>query len=149
MVWSSENSQCYPASNVLTLDEVDYENSCVSNYWMAKWKQTAGQGFTIKLDDCKRLVTGVQVKNLSGYNGWRTKGFRVSGSLGESGPWNTLLEKELVDGPATLLEFNFDKAEEVQFIKFDLVSFWGDGGALQYFAAIPAEGEYKHNPKSI
>ena len=106
---------------------------------MAKWKQTAGQGFTIKLDDCKRLVTGVQVKNLSGYNGWRTKEFRVSGSLGESGPWNTLLEKELVDGPATLLEFNFDKAEEVQFIKFDLVSFWGDGGALQYFAAIPAE----------
>ena len=113
---------------------------------MAKYQQTAGQGFIIKLDDCKRLVTGVQIKNLrKNYNGWRTKKFRVSGSLGESGPWNTLVEEELVDvdGPAPLLEFVFDKPEEVQFLKFDLLSFWGDGGALQYFAAVSAEGECK------
>ena len=150
MVWSTESSDCYPASNVLTLADVDSENNCVSNYWMAKYKQTAGQGFIIKLDDCKRLVTGVQIKNLrKNYNGWRTKKFRVSGSLGESGPWNTLVEEELVDvdGPAPLLDFVFDKPEEVQFLKFDLLSFWGDGGALQYFAAISAEGEYKPYPQ--
>ena len=146
MVWGTEMARCYPASNVLTLAEVDYENNCVSNYWMAKYKQTAGQGFVIRLDDCARLVTGLQIKNLhKNYNNWRTKEFRVSGSLSESGPWTTFVEEELVDvgGPAPLLDFTFEKPEEVQFLKFDLLSFWGDGGALQYFAAIPAEGKFK------
>ena len=33
----------------------------------------------------------------------------------------------------TLLNFTFDQPAEVQFLKFDLVSFWGTGGGLQYF----------------
>jgi len=38
-----------------------------------------------------------------------------------------------------VLNFTFENAVELQFIKFELVSFWGDhGGGLQYFAAIPA-----------
>ena len=127
VVWGTEMASCYPARNVLTLAAVDYENNCVSNYWMAKYNQTTGQGFIIKLDDCKRLVRGVQIKNLrKDYNNWRTKAFRVSGSLGESGPWNTLVEEELVDvdGPAPLLDFVFDNPEQVQFLKFELLSFW-------------------------
>ena len=41
--------------------------------------------------------------------------------------------------PASLLNFTFEKPMEIQFIKFDLVSYWGNfGGGLQYFAPIPA-----------
>ena len=66
----------------------------------------------------------------------------MSGSLNENGPWETLVEDELVDTrgvPASLLNFSFEKPVEVQFLKFDLISYWGPyGGGLQYFAAIPA-----------
>merc|ERR1712192_312558 len=41
--------------------------------------------------------------------------------------------------PASLLNFTFEEAVEIQFLKFDLISYWGgSGGGLQYFAAIPA-----------
>ena len=71
-----------------------------------------------------------------------TKSFRVSGSLNEKGPWQTLVEDELADTtggkPAALINFTFENPVEIKFLKFDLISFWGDGGGLQYFAAIPA-----------
>jgi len=39
-----------------------------------------------------------------------------------------------------LLNFTFDELVQVQFLKFDLVSYWGQyGGGLQYFAAIPSD----------
>ena len=40
-----------------------------------------------------------------------------------------------------MLNFTFERPVEIQFMKFDLISFWGDGGGLQYFAAIPASGK--------
>ena len=71
----------------------------------------------------------------------------VLGSLDKNGPWETLLEDQLVDTRAVvapLLNFTFDKPVEIQFIKFDLISYWGGGGGgLQYFAAIPATSK-KH-----
>ena len=68
----------------------------------------------------------------------------MSGSLNQNGPWETLVHDELVDTrnkPASLLNFPFDEPVEVQFLRFDLVSYWGGlGGGLQYFAIIPATG---------
>ena len=66
----------------------------------------------------------------------------LSGSLDQSGPWQTLLEDQLDDTrdiAASLLDFAFEEAVEIQFVKFELISYWGPfGGGLQYFAAIPA-----------
>ena len=43
------------------------------------------------------------------------------------------------DKPASILNFTFEKPVKVQFLKFDLISYWGKwGGGIQYFAAIPA-----------
>ena len=78
---------------------------------------------------------------------WGTKDFRLSGSFNESSPWEPLMEARLNDTrgkSAPLLKFTFDKPYLVQFLKFDLVSFWGNqGGGLQYFAPIPATGKHK------
>ena len=66
----------------------------------------------------------------------------MSGANNSNGPWQTLLEEELVDTrgkAASLLNFTFDEAVEVLYLKFALVSYWGNfGGGLQYFTAIPA-----------
>ena len=98
----------------------------------------------MKLDDCARMIAGCQIKNKGKGldNNRATKGFKVSGSKKENGPWETLAEGELVDTrfnkPAALLNITFEEPVEIQFLKFELVSYWGlYGGGLQYFAGIP------------
>ena len=136
----------FPASNVLILGEEDaFLGNDKYNYWLADHRKTTGQGFTIKVDTCAQMIAGCQVKNLGrGPSGsWATKGFRVRGSLNENGPWETLLESDLVEAswgtPVSLLNFTFKEPVKIQYLKFDLISYWGgNGGGLQYFAAIPA-----------
>ena len=122
--------------------------------------------FSPKIDTlyCARLIAGCQIKNKGkemlpgGWNNWwSSKGFRVSGSLKENGPWETLVEDQLVDTtfsggkrPASLLNFTFKEPVEIQFIKFDLISYWGgSGGGLQYFAAIPATSKGRGREKKL
>jgi len=141
------SSGWYPASNVLILGENDaWLDISKTNYWMAEQGKTTGQGFTLKVDTCSRLISGCQIKNKgkgSG-SGYSTKNVKISGSMNESGPWETLVEDQLVDTSngeaASLLNFTFEEPVEIQFLKFDLISFWGTagGGGLQYFAAILA-----------
>ena len=122
------------------------------NYWLAK-NQYTGHGFTIKLSDCKMSIVGVRVKNIAHVPGGigrptrATRGFRVSGVLRDSGPWEPLLEEEFQDpmpegAPApTIQTLHFKEAVEVQFLKFDLDSYWGTtGGGLDYFSVITVSG---------
>ena len=90
------------------------------------------------------MIAGCQIKNRGkGGVGWATRGFKISGSKNEIGPWEILVEDELIDTsggqPAVLLNFTFQEPVEIQFIKFELVSYWGEGGGgLQFFGAILA-----------
>ena len=137
----------YEASNVLILGEVDAWQSPsngLTNFWVAERGTTDGQGFTLRLDFCKRLIAGCQIKNMGNwYDGQNTKDFRVLGSTNKNGPWDPLLVSQLVDpreNSASLLSFTFEEPVEIQFLKFELLSYWGDwGGGLQYFAAIPSK----------
>ena len=148
VVQSTDFLQPFSASSLLILGEedgwLDLDNRTKFNFWLAEIQKTTGQGFTMRVDNCTRLIAGCQVKNKGkGMNaGWATKEFRVSGGLNENGPWQTLLEDQLVDTrgkPASLLNFIFEEPVKVKFLKFDLVSYWGSqGGGLQYFAAIPS-----------
>ena len=120
-----------------------------AKYWLAKDHYT-GHGFTIKLSACKMNVVGIRVKNIAHDNGLSltraTRSFRVSGVLKDSGPWEQLLDEEfdnpLPDGaPApTLQTFYFREAVEVQFLRFDLDSYWNISGGLDYFAVITVSG---------
>ena len=90
------------------------------------------------------MIAGFQIKNSDNkFKGRRsTKDFRVSGSLNKEGPWEILVEDQLNfsrSETAQLLNFTFVEPVEIQFLKFELVSYWGPhGGGLQYFGAIPA-----------
>ena len=147
---STQYSWKYPASSVLILGERDRKlDNGRKNYWLAEHK--IFQGFVVKVDTCKRLIAGIQIKNMG--KGWSardsaTKEFHVSGSPSEDGPWKTLLEDQLIDTTgnkaASLLNFTFEKPVEIQFLKFDLVSYWGAGGGLQYFAPILGTTSKQH-----
>ena len=58
-------------------------------------------------------------------------------SLHNTGPWIKVLGKTLVDSrnqidPLPLQTFNF-KSITARYVKFKLLSYWGNGGGLQYF----------------
>ena len=141
---STALNKYFPARNVLTLGEEDIFANGEANFWLAEVGKTTGQGFTLKLDNCARMIAGCQIKNTrqKTFPIGRTRKFRDSGSMNRTGPWSPLVEDELIDTggrPAELLKFAFREPVEIQFLKFELVSFWGShGGGLQYFAAIPA-----------
>ena len=121
------------------------------NNWLTKDKFT-GHGFTIKLGDCAMSVVGVRVKNTAHVTEGQTRPVRATRrfrvlALRESGPWEQLLEKEFenplpVGAPApTLQTIFFREAVEVEFLRFDLDSYWGNfGGGLDYFAVITVSG---------
>ena len=147
---TAQNSAVYPASSVLILGEEDTWDNDKYNFWLAEIGKTAGQGFTLKLDNCARMIAGCQIKN-KGRGKYAplgaTKQFKVLGSMDVKGPWKILVEDELIDTtgnkPASLLNFTFEQPVEIQFIMFELVSYWGAGGGLQYFAPIPTASKHK------
>ena len=113
MVQSTSYTSSYPASSVLILGEDDaYLGNGKHNYWLAEHKKTTGQGFTVKLDICERRIVGVQLKNKGkGFDSiWATKEFNVSGSLDKDGPWEPLVQGQLIDTrykTASLVNFTF------------------------------------------
>ena len=115
------------------------------NYWLAKTGTTTGQGFTMRVDDCARMIAGVDIKNTKNLHKWATQDFKVTASLNKEGPWETMLNARLPDTlnqTAELLNFTFEQPTKLKYLRFELISYYrGDGGGLQYFAAIPATGE--------
>ena len=64
-----------------------------------------------------------------------------------SGPWTEILEKELKDSrrsqdPLPLQTIPLQKKISSQFLKFELISWWGIGGGLLYFD-VQRNGEEK------
>ena len=139
IVWHKSYGS-YHADHVLTLAQQD----AGFNVWFFE-NRKSGDGFIMKVDTCRRWIVGVQIQNKGKEDGRTpigTKQFRVHGSVAENGPWDTVLESELEDETqkqATLQNFTFSEPFEIQYLKFEVVSYWGSWGAgLQYFAAIPA-----------
>ena len=141
MVQGTEYNSNFPASNVL----ID-GGHCSAMQWFAEQGKTTGQGFTVRVDNCTRLIDGCQIKNNDCVRVYKkaTKKFRLMGSsLNENGPWEILLEYELPNRLGSyrppLVDLYFEEPVEIQFLKFELVSYWGsEGGGLKYFAPLLA-----------
>ena len=105
-----------PASSVLIFAEEDEKLDKILseyNFWLAGFQNNTGQGFTMKVHNgCSRLLAGFQIKNKGkgDFSSYATKGFRVLGAKKEKGPWETLVQAELVDTRgkvASLVNFTF------------------------------------------
>ena len=161
VVQSTAYDSQFPASSVLILGEEEavLANGWQFNFWMARQRQTTGQGFTVKVDSCARMIAGFQIKNKGkgSYDRYTTREFKISAAKYENGPWKKMVQDELVDTSrkvAPLLNFTFEQPVELLYLRFDLISYWEDadwapcggcGTALEYFAPIPVTSEYKQN----
>ena len=111
--------------------------------WIAPDSYT-GDGFTIRISDCKLNIAGIRLKNSCCKRA--TRAFHIFGILEDSGPWVQLLEGEL-DDPTylgaprpTLQTFHLKEAVETKFLRFDVDSYWGPSGGLNYFEVITVKG---------
>ena len=84
----------HPASNVLVWGEHGQWGN--DKFWLAK--KEIGEGFTIKVDNCERMVEGCQIKNMGkgASKNRATKDFLVSGSIHENGTWQTLVQEDSI-----------------------------------------------------
>ena len=73
--------------------------------------------------------------------------FKVFLGDNESGPWKEVLHDYLKDprnvGDIPPVSFNISPVG-ASFVRFQLLSYYGSGGGLQYFSTCPASGRLTH-----
>ena len=108
------------------------------NYWLAR-NLSADDGFILDLHK-QRLINTILLVNIhnADSNDRSTKEFKVLLSNFPTGPWREVLHETLEDSsqmtdPLPLLEFPITP-KVGRYVKFFLLSFYGLGGGLNYFA---------------
>ena len=141
-----------------------FSNLTHANYWLAKEGEVEDQGFVVRVGNSKRKIVGVHIRNINTTKTkWATRTFKLEGSLLKEperitqrgkentaqwtpeilkaeGEWDDLLNVTLEDNQ-TLQSFFFDGTTELRYLWFHLLSFYGKGGGLHYFAPILQSGE--------
>jgi len=142
----------FPIKNVLTwnIPEVyasDVIDSHFANYWLAPLEY---QGhFILKFDQPRTIDTITLVNTLNPkFNNCGTNEFKVYLGETESGPWTEVLHDHLEDArdtdqtvasvPARKFSINPTCAK---FVKFQIISWYGEGGGLQYFSTCQLKCE--------
>ena len=159
MLWESSQDEQFAAKNLLTNDE---------KLWRAEQGEKDGQGFVMRVGNSAKKVVGATIKNTpySRDGGWATKDFRLEGSLlrdaeiltqrtqgfnptwtpeefRKAGNWSVLLTRKMHNQATTPFQnFYFEASTELRFVWFHLLSFYKEGGGLQYFAPIFQSGLY-------
>ena len=152
-------------------DEKEVSTQQEANFWLAEKEITDGQGFVMKVANSKRKIVGVKIRNTfnAGKALWAAKGFQIEGSLlkepdtlshqargtnptwtpeilKEAGSWTVLLRgtlktKSQGQSKPPLETLFFGATTELRYLWFNLNSYYGQGGGLQYFAPILQSGE--------
>ena len=134
----------FPASAVFSLGDDAAVGHNKVNYWLAAHEKAGPEeGFTLDLG-CVKKAIGVRLKNAHNrrFRNRGTKKFKLlaSDKSDTDGPWQTILEENLEDprqqNPPPLQMLHFEKALDVRFLKFQLLEFWGRGGALQHLSVF-------------
>ena len=128
---SGENEK-FPVENILYRNETKTET-----YWLPKDQKNA----SLVLDlGCNKMINMVELANT--HNGqardMATKEFKVYVKKAEKDPWIEVVKGTLEDSrkqetPLPIKVFSFNGIT-VRFIKFEIVSFYGRGGGLQYLS---------------
>ena len=123
----------FPVENVFNKSNMETMN----NFWLGPEKKPAN--FILDLG-CDKRVNKVELVNThnSHKKNRATKEFKVLVSRNEKGPWIEVLHKTLEDSrhqndPLPLKKFSFN-GRTARYIKFEMITFYGNGGGLQYFA---------------
>jgi len=110
-----------------------------SNYWLSGEGATGDAAQLFMVFQCPRIIKGFLVKNTRNfYNDRGTQDFTISISDSIDGPWTDILTGTLPDArnvsPVPVLNFDLENEVETQYLRFQVDTFYGLGGGLQYFS---------------
>ena len=130
--------------NVMTNEEdfrVEVQGKYYSNYWLTgtTYGATGDDAQLLMAFQCNRTITGFLLKNTNDRGNNRgTQNFTISISDTIDGPWTDILNGTLPDArdvsPVPVLNFDLENEVETQYLRFQVDSFYGFGGGLQYFS---------------
>lgn len=112
----------------------------VSNYWIVNNGKTGDEAKFDVVFSCLRNIKGFLVKNTNNnkFNDRGTKDFTISMSTSITGPWTKILTGRLPDAfdvsPVPVLNFKLEDPVETSFLRFQIDSYYGHGGGLQFFS---------------
>jgi len=126
-------------------NEEDFEFQGQSNYWLTADGATGDAAQLFMVFQCPRIIKGFLVKNTRNNNDNRdndrgTKDFTISisDSIDLDGPWTDILTGTLPDArnvsPVPVLNFDLENEVETQYLRFQVDTYYGLGGGLQYFS---------------
>merc|ERR1712198_246919 len=139
--------------NLLTwsIPEVYPQPGMNGNYWLAP---SGMQGEFVLRFDQSRTIDTITIVNAHNLNERGTNEFKVYLSESENGPWTEVLHDNLTDPRGTNpLEasvppriFNLPNPTCGQYVRFQIISWYGLGGGLQYFSTCPLKCEDDYYP---
>ena len=125
-------------------NEEDYRvrNSEVNhaNYWMAPSGKTGDKAKFYMVFKCPRKINGFMLKNTHNgfYQDSGTQIFTISQSKSMDGPWTPMLRGKISDArnvsPVPVENHPLAAPVETSYLKFQIDSYYGYGGGLQYFS---------------
>jgi len=111
-----------------------------SNFWVTDNEATGDAAKLFMAFQCPRTIKGFLLKNTknNGSNDRGTQDFTISISDAIDGPWTDILTRTLPDArnvsPVPVLNFDLENEVETQYLRFQVDTFYGQGGGLQYFS---------------
>jgi len=127
VIYEDGNDLHFPVRNVLT-------QSIESNFWRTKNQSK----FILDLGGtCERHLVHLVNTHSGDQRDFSTERFRVSLSDSPAGPWKEVVTDTLPDSrqlldPLPLEAFSFPTTA-ARYVQFELLSWYGNGGGLQYF----------------
>lgn len=113
-----------------------------SNYWVTANGKTGEDANLYMNFACSITINGFRLKNTHNYDS-RDRGtnqFKIFTSTLSSGPWDEILSNNLPDATnvnvtdVPTLQFALGSPVTAQFVKFQITSFYGKGGGLQFLS---------------
>eukprot|EP00092_Neocalanus_flemingeri_P012265 GFUD01013221.1.p1 GENE.GFUD01013221.1~~GFUD01013221.1.p1 ORF type:complete len:589 (+),score=124.60 GFUD01013221.1:122-1768(+) len=130
----------FMVENLITVQNKELFVDNKANYWLSPNARTAT--FILNLG-CSETFDSIRLVNVHNreHKDRATKQFRLYTSQTNSGPWTQVLDTQLEDSrqqqdPLPIQIIAIDTKTTTQFVKFELVSWWGRGGGLMFFNIV-------------
>merc|ERR1712212_625420 len=123
-------------------NEEDFRVARQTNYWVTSDGKTGEEASLYMRFQCPVTITGVMLQNThnAGYNDRGTQNFTISIPDQVTGAWTDIMTSSLPDArnvsSVPVFTFQLETQVETSQVRFQVDSFYGRGGGLQYFSTF-------------
>ena len=123
-------------------NEEDFRVDGQTNYWITSDWKTGDEASLYMTFQCPVTIRGFLMKNThnAGYQDRGTQNFTISIPDSLTGAWTDILTSSLPDArnvsPVPVNTYQLDTLVETSLVRFQVNTFYGRGGGLQFFSTF-------------